>query len=111
MIEEYERRKSGKLKRALWSVRDRSRMLQWLIAGIACYALAMILTFADMMVSQPQIQIALWKAGNVTLAAWLGYQIDRQAFPYERCKEGLHHCQLRRAIVMSAAMLAIGLGL
>lgn len=104
MIEEYERRRSGKLKRALWSVRDKSRMLQWFAAAIVCYALALI-------IAQPQIQTALWKAGNLTLAAWLGYQIDRQAFPYERCKEGLHQCQLRRAIIMGAAMLSIGLGL
>lgn len=103
-ISEYERRKSGKLKRALWSAKDRARMLQWLAAAIVLYALAM-------MIVQPQIQVALWKSGNVTLAAWLGYQIDRQAFPYERCKEGLHNCQIRRAIIIAAAMLAIGLGL
>lgn len=103
-INEYERRKSGKFKRALWWTKDQARMLQWLIAALALYATAM-------MIAQPQIQTALWKAGNVTLAAWLGYQIDRQAFPYERCKEGKASAQIRRATIIAAAMLAIGLGL
>lgn len=84
--------------------KDKSRMLQWLIAAIVLYAVAM-------MIVQPQIQTALWKAGNVTLAAWLGYQIDRRAFYYERCDKGKNMCQMRRAIIIAAAMLAIGLGL
>lgn len=103
-VNEYERRKGGKLKRAIWWTKDQARMLQWLIAALALYAVAM-------MIVQPQIQTALWKAGNVTLAAWLGYRIDRRAFHYERCKEGKNMCQLRRAMIISAAMLAIGLGL
>lgn len=104
MIEEYERRKSGRVARAIWWTKDRARMVQWLAAAVACYAVALVIT-------QPQIQTLFWKVGHVTLAAWLGYQIDRQAFPYERCKEGMPQCQLRRAIIMGAAMLAIGLGL
>lgn len=104
MDNQYERRRSTPRERAIWLTKDRLRMVQWLVAGVACYALAA-------MVTQPQIQVALWKAGNVTLAAWLGYQIDRQAFPYERCKEGKNMCQLRRAILIGAVVLAIGLGL
>ena len=99
-----ERRISSDQERAMWLTKDRLRMVQWLVAAVVLYALAM-------MVTQPQIQVALWKSGNVTFAAWLGYQIDRQAYPYERCREGSHHCQLRRAIIVVGAMLAIGLGL
>lgn len=86
-----------------WS-KDKARMLQWLIVAIVLYAIAMAVT-------QPQIQTALWKCGNVTMAAWLGYMIDRHAFYYERCMENNHMCQMRRAIIMAATMLAIGLGL
>lgn len=103
-MNDHERRRSGKTARAVWWTKDKLRMVQWLIAAIMLYT-------AAMMVTQPQIQTALWKAGNVTLAAWLGYIIDRTAYPYERCKENMASCQLRRSIIMAAAMLAMGLGL
>lgn len=91
------------MKFITWS-KDKARMLQWLIVAIILYA-------AALPIDQPQIQTALWKCGNVTLAAWLGYMIDRHAFYYERCDKYNHMCQIRRAIIMAATMLAIGLGL
>ena len=84
---------------------DKFRMVQWLAIAAALYAIAL-------WISQPQIQTALWKLGNVTVAAFVGYWIDRRAFWFARLD---HNSQpllhLRRAIIMAAAMLAVALGL
>lgn len=53
-MNDHERRKSGQLKGAIWWTKDKARMVQWLIAAIMLYT-------AAMMVTQPQIQTALWK--------------------------------------------------
>ncbi len=84
---------------------DKFRMAQWLAIAALLYAIAL-------WTPQPQIQTALWKLGNVTVAAFVGYWIDRRAFWFARLdagSEALLH--LRRAIIMAAAMLAVALGL
>lgn len=85
---------------------DKFRMIQWLgFAGIF-YALAMW-AFGG----QPQLQTLCWKLGNLTVASFAGYHIDVHAFrkhitPYSTGVE-----QIRRAIIMAAAMLSVSLGL
>lgn len=89
------------------SVKDRFRMAQWLVMAAILYALALTVFHA-----QPQLQTLCWKLGNLTVAAFVGYWIDRRAFWYARLDSlspDLWH--LRRAVIMAAAMLAVALGL
>lgn len=65
------------------------------------------------------IHIAAHKLDLLSLGAWAGYLIDRVAAPYARPHESFvpgHHfigalLMLRRALIMTAAMLVMGLGL
>ncbi len=85
---------------------ERFRMLQWLAAAAFFYGVA-LLVFS----TQPQLQTLCWKLGNVTIASYVGYKVDVHAFRkhIEAYSPGLE--QIRRAIIIAAAMLAIGLGL
>jgi hypothetical protein len=86
---------------------NRSRMLEWLVMAAILYAGCIGLRTLDI---EPQAQVVLWKLGNVTVAAFMGYWIDRRAFNrVGRFAEAPE--QLRRAIVMAAAMLSVSLGL
>ena len=69
-----------------------------------------------------QLPVSLYKLSLVTLAAVAGYWIDRSLFPYARPDSYLMGmmradqlqlmgmAMLRRAIIVGAAMLAMGLG-
>jgi len=88
-------------------VKDKFRMAQWLLFAAFFYAMALY-AFG----SQPQLQTLAWKLGNLTVAAFTGYWIDRRAFPVARIDQAssdLRH--IRRAIIMSAAMLSVAMGL
>lgn len=82
------------------------RMLHWLFAAAAFYALALYVFGA-----QPQLQTLCWKLGNVTIAAWVGYRIDTNLFrrPIAENSDDLDY--IRRAIVVAATMISISLGL
>lgn len=82
-------------------------MGEWILMALVMYVVCIVLRTYEI---EPQVQVVLWKLANVTVAAFVGYWIDRRAFgriltsatPLE---------QIRRAIVMAAAMLAVALGL
>lgn len=81
-----------------------------------------------------QLPVALYKLSLITSAAWAGYWIDRSLFPYARpdafltqpyslggpCVPGkvlersneiaFAAAQLRRALVIAAAMIGVALG-
>jgi hypothetical protein len=86
---------------------NRARMIEWLLMAALLYSVCIVLRTLDL---EPQVQVVLWKLANVTIAAFVGYWIDRRAFarvggtttPLE---------QIRRALVMAAAMLSVALGL
>jgi hypothetical protein len=83
---------------------DRTRMLSWLLLSFLLYALAL-------MISQPvQVQTLLWKAGHVTVAAHLGYWVDRHAFGRVTAGDSDTR-RMARAIVIAGAMLAMSMGL
>jgi putative exporter of polyketide antibiotics len=94
--------------------RDKTRMIQWLILSVLAYILAA--WFASMVQYGdsglwPRIQTVLWKCGHLNLAAYLGFMLDRNAFRdrlYSTSPPILH---IRRAIVISATMIAFGLAL
>ncbi len=92
---------------------DAARMSPWLLAGLAATALIAVL-------APHQIGVTLYKLSLVLLAAWLGYWIDRGLFPYARPHRMHSHSQteparfslaaIRRALIVAAAMIAVGLG-
>ena len=82
---------------------------------------ASVLAVCVMMIAPQQIPVSLYKLSLVALAAVAGYWLDRSLFPYARP----HDCialmrddwarvfaasMLRRALIVSAAMVAVGLG-
>jgi hypothetical protein len=88
------------------------RLLDWLLA--TCGLLALIWWLA------PQnLPVIVYKLALVTLAGVVGYRLDRALFPYARPHEWMvdgHHliggvCMLRRAIIVSAAMIGVTMGL
>ena len=50
------------------------RMVVWLLIGLGLYQASRLVGTAD-----PQLQVILQKAANVTTFAWFGYWIDRHA--------------------------------
>ena len=87
------------------------RMTLWTII-----ALCLLLALAE--IRPEQLQVVLYKAGLVTLAAVIGYWIDRSLFPYREarpheCIGGIHivGAWLRRALIVLAVVLGMTLGL
>jgi hypothetical protein len=88
-------------------MKDKFRMMQWLLIAAFFYGLALTVFGA-----QPQLQTLCWKLGNLTVASFVGYWIDRRAFMFSRISASSQPLlELRRAIVMAAAMLAVAMGL
>jgi len=105
----------------------RARMAVWLWVTL--------LLFAAITITAPQqLPVSLYKLSLITSAAWVGYWIDRSLFPYARpdsflvrpfslggpfppelmvrqgCYRAFAAAQLRRALVIAAAMIAVALG-
>lgn len=106
-------------KRPVWP-----RMAGWCAASL-------LLTLAGLALAPQQLPVSLYKLSLVTTAAVLGYWIDRSLFPYARPDSILSDstrielltplqfsttallmsaAMLRRAVVVAATMLAVGLG-
>lgn len=88
-------------------VTDRLRMVLWPAAAIV---LLVILNRPE------QLDVLLYKGAMITVAAWVGYWIDRHLFYYARPHTvsddaGFTQAALRRAIVVSAVILAFAIGL
>ena len=88
---------------------DLGRMFDWLVWAVLAYVLCIVLRTYGI---EPQVQTVLWKLGNLTVAAYAGYWIDRRAFNTTRMSLSSPPLeQVRRAIIIAAAMVAVGLGL
>lgn len=87
--------------------RELSRMIDWLVWAILAYALCIVLRTYNL---EPQVQVILWKLGNLNIAAYCGYWIDRRVFTRIVLVTDPRE-QIRRAIVIAAAMISVGLGL
>ncbi|MFN3881916.1 MAG: putative holin [Nitrincola lacisaponensis] len=84
--------------------------------------IVMLLSLAIIWVSPFQLMVTLYKLSVVTLGGWLGYWLDRWIFPYARphmVLPGGEHKELepnacwymlRRAIIVSATILAVAMG-
>lgn len=88
--------------------RDLDRMIDWLVWALCFHIAAIVLRHYSL---EPQIQTVLWKLGNLTLASYAGYWIDRRVFGLRIIRGTPPLEQIRRAIVVAAAMVAVGLGL
>ena len=87
------------------------RMFDWLLITLALIAAIAVL-------SPQQLPVSLYKLSLITMAAVVGYWIDRSLFPYARPDDiSLSTsailqavAMLRRAIIVGCAMLAVSLG-
>jgi len=96
------------------------RLSGWLVITIA-------LLFMVWLLAPQQLPVSLYKLSLVSLAAVVGYWLDRSLFPYARpdgflfCVERTKYASvvfgnllaasmIRRAIIVGFAMLAMGLG-
>lgn len=92
---------------------DKLRVGPWLVAALIMAALVGLLY-------PHQLGVLLWSLTKLSFGAYLGYWIDRSIFPYARpgdynCRDAngmsaLALLMLRRAIIIAAAIIALGLG-
>lgn len=87
------------------------RMLDWLV-------IAMLLAGIIYLIAPQQLPVTLYKLSLISIAAAVGYRIDRSMFPYARpdiFEVGgrdtvFAAAQLRRAIVVAACIVGVALG-
>jgi len=85
------------------------RMLDWLIASL-------VLALSIWLLAPHQLGVTLYKLSLVSLAAVVGYWIDRSLFPYARPDEltltdhQVAAAFLRRALVVGACIVGVSLG-
>ncbi|MFI8609501.1 putative holin [Pseudomonas sp. NPDC077649] len=86
------------------------RMWLWTIISVG-------LLLALYFIRPEQLQVVLYKAALVTIAATLAYWIDRSLYPYadrpHQCIGGIHivGAWMRRAVIVLACVLGMTLGL
>jgi len=96
------------------NILDKLRIGPWLI-------LAIITTLIVAMLHPHQLGVLLWSLTKLCWGAYLGYWIDRSIFPYARPdrfnpdldtneRTSWEVLMLRRALIIGAAILALGLG-
>lgn len=86
---------------------DKTRMIEWLLLAAFFYAVSVVMYHLNIL---PEMQVVGRKLGHITVAAFLGYWIDRRSATRIRATSTPLE-QIRRAIIIAAAMLAIAIGL
>jgi hypothetical protein len=83
----------------------------WLLLAVTLYMISHFVGIATD--DTRQFSTIFWKLGNATVAAWIGYQIDRDLFRSDTEIDSTTHplIHIRRAIIVSSCMLAISIGL
>lgn len=87
------------------------RMTDWLLITLVLLTIIALL-------SPQQLPVSLYKLSLITMAAVVGYWIDRSLFPYARPDQItigrmdvlIAAAMLRRAFIVGCAMLAVSLG-
>lgn len=92
------------------------RLIGWLLITV-------LLTLAVGAMAPQQLPVTLYKLNLIALAGVAGYWLDRSLFPYARpddwladglpregCVTAFAASLLRRALIVAAAMIAVGLG-
>lgn len=107
------------------------RMAVWLILTVVLMALALWLQFEA---PGNLVAVTLYKAHLLSLGGWGGYWLDRALFPYDRphayleldkaeelkaedvaeveliSGQAFGHAMIRRAIIVAACLITVGLG-
>lgn len=85
-----------------------SRMSAWVYISIPLLIVVVLL-------SPQKVGLVIYKLNLVTIAAALGYWLDRGAFPYARpdqvAEALMPAAMIRRAVIMAAVVLAMAMGL
>jgi len=112
-----------------------SRLLPWLLVSVVLAGLAILLQSTS---PGNVLAVSIYKAHLLSLGGWVGYWLDRALFPYDRPHTYLEepeevpqpeagdsacgvlgasltapaygHAMLRRAIIVAAALICVGLG-
>lgn len=85
------------------------RMFDWIVITV-------LLTAVIGLLAPHQLTVSLYKLSLVSLAAVVGYWIDRSLFPYARPDELVltdaeaSAAQIRRALVVAACIVGVALG-
>jgi hypothetical protein len=89
------------------SILDKLRAWPWLVAAVITTAIVAL-------IAPYQIGVLAWSLSKLAIGAYLGYWIDRSIFPYARpgsiANTHRHMAAIRRAIIVAATVLALGLG-
>lgn len=86
------------------NLRDILRTWPWL-AG------ALITTAIVAFIAPYQVGVLIWSLTKLCWGAYLGYWIDRTIFPYARPHDEPGYLpQLRRALIIAAVEIALGVG-
>jgi len=96
-----------------------SRMSHWLVLSAA---LVLASLFVQLQFAGTLVAVTLYKAHLLSLGGWGGYWLDRALFPYarpdtflggeatDRTAAVFNAAQLRRAIIVAACLICVGLG-
>lgn len=97
--------------KSFWPGARLPRMFDWMLITLILLGLIAVL-------SPQQLPVSLYKLSLITMAAVVGYWVDRALFPYARPDDLAiapsailqASAMLRRAIIVGCAMLAVSLG-
>lgn len=88
------------------TLHDTLRGWPWLL-------IALLTALSVFTIAPHQLGVLAWSLSKISIGAYLGYWLDRSMFPGARppcISEPLrHHARYRRAILIAAAMLAMGI--
>lgn len=83
------------------------------LRGWPWLVLALLATLAVFFIAPHQVAVLVWAISKICIGAYIGYWLDRsmfhQARPPEVSEPLRHHARYRRAIIIAAAILAMGL--
>lgn len=86
------------------TLKDKLRTWPWLVA-------ALITTTVVALIAPHQVGVLIWSLTKLCWGAYLGYWIDRGVFPYARPHDEPGYLpQLRRALIIAAVEIALGVG-
>lgn len=80
------------------------RMLGWLLAGACFLSASVYLAYQQ---GWPQLQMLCWHIGKATVAAALGYWLDRGLSRDRITPDSPWYAHLRRAIISAACILGV----
>jgi MFS family permease len=87
-------------------MKDKLRLIDSLLVSL-------VLTAVVAWIAPQQLGILAYKGALVAGAIFMGYWADRRLFPFNRPHEHVlnsRHAEYRRAIIIAACLLAVGLG-